>query len=66
MPSLPLWAKWSVAEYDVTFDSDGGSAVEAQKVKYNEKAVKPADPTKEGYTFKGWFLNDREYDFKTA
>ena len=60
-----LYAKWTIKSYDVTFDPDGGSAVAGQKVEYNTKATKPADPTKEGYTFKGWFLNDQKYDFNT-
>ena len=52
--------------HTVTFDSDGGSAVEAQTINEGNKATKPADPTKEGYTFKGWFNGENEYDFDTA
>ena len=59
-----FYAKWSEA-CTVTFDSDGGTAVDPQKLRKNEKAEKPDDPKKEGYTFKGWFLNDEEYDFNT-
>jgi len=51
--------------YTVTFDSDGGSAVTAQTVESGKTATKPADPTKEGYTFKGWYLDGSEYDFST-
>ena len=43
------------ASYTVTFDSNGGSAVKAQTVKSGAKASKPADPTKEGYEFAGWY-----------
>lgn len=39
----------------VTFDSNGGSAVEAQNVTYGEKLQKPADPIRRKYLFKGWF-----------
>ena len=50
--------------YTVTFNTDGGSAVSEQTVKAGEKATKPADPTKEGHTFKGWYLpDDTEYNF---
>ena len=52
--------------YTVTFDSDGGSAVEAQEVDEGETATKPADPTKDGYTFKGWQLDGEDFDFGTA
>ena len=40
--------------FTVTFNTLGGSAVEAQKVKDGEKAAKPADPTKDGFLFSGW------------
>ena len=39
----------------VTFDSNGGSAVEAQNVTYGEKLQKPADPIRKKHLFKGWF-----------
>ena len=51
--------------YTVTFNSDGGSAVAAQTVNSGETATKPANPTKEGYTFAGWYLGDNEYNFST-
>ncbi|MCF2660767.1 S-layer homology domain-containing protein, partial [Pseudoflavonifractor phocaeensis] len=51
--------------YTVTFDSKGGSAVAAQTIEEGQKATKPADPTKDGYTFKGWTLNGSAYDFST-
>ena len=39
----------------VTFDSDGGSAVTPQQVLRGQKAQRPAAPTKDGYTFIGWY-----------
>ena len=51
--------------YTVTFDSKGGSAVAAQTIEEGQKATKTADPTKDGYTFKGWTLNGSAYDFST-
>ena len=39
----------------VTFDSDGGSAVTPQQVLQGQKVQRPADPTKDGYTFIGWY-----------
>ena len=44
-------------QYDITFDSRGGSSIEAQHILDGNKVVKPADPTKEGYTFAGWYAN---------
>ena len=39
----------------VTFDSQGGSAVDSQIVDHGEKVSEPTAPTKEGYTFGGWY-----------
>ena len=65
---ITLKAKWTEntpATYTVTFDSDGGSAVEAQTVTAGGTATKPADPTKEGFTFGGWWKDDAEFDFNS-
>ena len=56
---------YSFDEFTVTFDSDGGSAVTAQKV-LNSPAIKPADPTKNGYLFAGWYLENMQYAFDTT
>ena len=55
-----------VPQYAVTFDTgDGASTVESQTVNINACATKPVDPTREGYTFKGWLLDGEAYDFST-
>ena len=60
----------STTNYTVTFDSNGGSAIDSQtlKFKYGEivKATKPADPTRDNYGFVEWQLNGTAYDFDTA
>ena len=61
-----IWENIPVTYYTVTFDSNGGSAVTAQSIEAGQKATKPADPTKDGYDFKGWTLNGSAYDFNTA
>ncbi len=63
---ITLTAKYDINEYTVTFDSDGGSNVDAQVVLYNETAVAPTAPVKVGYTFLGWFLGEELYEFNTA
>lgn len=49
--------------HTVTFDSDGGTPVDAQTVGDGDKATEPAAPTRDGYTFKGWWNGDTAYDF---
>ena len=44
--------------YTVTFDTDGGTVIPSEAVRSGNKATKPADPTKEGYTFDDWYAED--------
>lgn len=55
-------------KYTVTFDTDGGSAINSQQVEEGKFATVPATaPTKGGYTFKHWSLtaDGAAYDFDT-
>jgi len=49
--------------YVVSFDTNGGNEVSSQKVESGEKVNKPANPTRDGYEFLGWYFGDEEYDF---
>ncbi len=51
-------------QYEIKFDTDGGSQISSLKVQKGDVISKPQDPTKEGYVFTGWYLNNQEYDFK--
>lgn len=51
---ITLTAKWSINQYTITFDTDGGSTVNPITQNYGTNITKPANPTKEGYTFAGW------------
>ena len=53
-----------IKEYTVKFIADG--VEEVQTVKEGKSAVKPADPEKAGYVFKGWFVGEEEYDFSAV
>lgn len=55
----------AITKYTVTFNTDGGSAVASQTVESGNTATKPADPTKDGYTFIGWYYNDTVFSFGT-
>ena len=64
--NITLYAQWKVRSYSVNFDSNGGSAVASQSVKYGSKASRPTDPTRAGHTFQGWYTSrdgGARYDF---
>ena len=60
---LSLTAHWAKQVYTVSFDANGGSAVADQAVAFEDSAVAPADPTRTGYDFAGWFSGGSAYDF---
>lgn len=45
----------TVGKCTITFNTNGGSAVKSQTVKPGGKVTKPANPTKTGHTFTGWY-----------
>jgi hypothetical protein len=56
----------TVNQYEITFNSNSGSAVASQTKYYGEKVTKPADPTREGYDFSGWYSDSQltnKYNF---
>ncbi|MDE6656941.1 MAG: InlB B-repeat-containing protein, partial [Anaeroplasmataceae bacterium] len=58
---VTLYAKWEKTPiYTVTFDSQGGTSVASISVLKGSKLDKLQEPTKDGYTFKGWYV-DKEY-----
>lgn len=60
-----IYGKWTQITYNVTFNSNGGSAVDPQIVGHGNTAIEPAAPTKPGSLFVRWTLNDEEFDFTT-
>ena len=54
-----------IGAYTVTFQSEGGSEV-ASQIRANTPADQPADPTKEGYTFIGWYDGEEKWNFADA
>lgn len=64
-----LGAKWekdiTYTYYNVFFSSDGGSEVKSEKIKEGEKALKPNNPTRNGYVFVEWQLDGKTFDFST-
>jgi uncharacterized repeat protein (TIGR02543 family) len=56
-----IYVKWNVNIYTVSFETNGGNSIADQQVNYNEKATRPADPIKTGYTFEGFYA-DKEME----
>ncbi len=52
-------------EFEITFDTNGGSNISNLTIKKEGKITKPEDPTKEGYIFEGWYYDGKEFDFNT-
>lgn len=52
-------------KYTVKFDSNGGSKVSSKEVTSGSKVSKPSNPTRTGYKFGGWTLNNKAYDFNS-
>ena len=54
MGNKEYWAKWEINQYTITFDTNGGSEIAPITQDYGTEITVPADPTRKGYTFKGW------------
>ena len=53
-------------EYKITFQTNGGSTIEPQYVKYGRLVTRPADdPTRTGYLFDGWYLGSELFPFNS-
>ena len=51
---MTVTAQWEINRYTITFDTAGGSEIAPITQDYGTNITAPADPTREGYTFKGW------------
>ena len=49
-----IYAKWTINQYTLSFDSKGGTSVASITQDYGTAVQKPANPTRTGYTFAGW------------
>ena len=52
--NITVKAQWEINQYTITFDTNGGSEIDSITQDYGTKIIAPADPTRKGYTFKGW------------
>lgn len=65
MADLTLYAKWTVNQYTIIFDANGGSSVAPIIQDYGTVITAPGEPTKQGYTFLGWLNNGEVFTFTT-
>jgi uncharacterized repeat protein (TIGR02543 family) len=55
---VDLYAKWTVNQVTLSFDSNGGAAVDPITQNYGTAVAAPTAPTKVGHTFGGWYSNE--------
>ena len=66
---LTIDVKYDLDGHTLTFETNGGSAVNPVTVRHGNAVARPADPTKDKYTFIGWYADPEfteEYDFATV
>lgn len=66
---LTIDVKYALDEHTLTFETNGGSAINPVTVRHGNAVARPADPTKDKYTFIGWYADPEfteEYDFATV
>jgi uncharacterized repeat protein (TIGR02543 family) len=72
--SMTVYAKWTkrssggggTSSYTIKFDTDGGSKVSNKSIRRNNTLAEPTAPTKDGFTFEGWYTDKeltKSYDF---
>ena len=52
--NITVKAQWEINQYTITFDTNGGSEIAPITQDYSTKITAPDNPTRKGYTFKGW------------
>ena len=52
--NMTVKAQWEINRYTITFDTAGGSEIAPITQDYGTNITAPANPTRKGYTFKGW------------
>ena len=66
---LTIDVKYDLDEHTLTFETNGGSAINPVTVRHGNAVARPADPTKDKYTFIGWYADPEftaKYDFATV
>ena len=67
--NIILYADWSLNNYTITFESNGGTPIDAQHVDHGSYVTRPTDPLLTGHTFRKWYTDEElttEYDFTAS
>ena len=67
--NLTIDVKYDLDNHTLTFETNGGSTIAPVTVRHGNAVARPADPTKDKYTFIGWYVDPEfteEYDFTTV
>ena len=67
--NLTIDVKYDLDNHTLTFETNGGSAIDPVTVRHGNAVARPADPTKDKYTFIGWYVDPEftaKYDFATV
>jgi uncharacterized repeat protein (TIGR02543 family) len=63
---ISLYVKFQVIAYTINFITDGGNDIASIKVNYGELLTLPEEPTKEGYIFHGWYIDEQKSELFAA
>ena len=66
--NLTVYAKWSINQYTINFQSNGGTSIDPITQDYGTSVIAPVPPTKTGHTFVGWYRDEAlsiGYNFTT-
>ena len=67
--NLTIDVKYDLDNHTLTFETNGGSTIAPVTVRHGNAVARPTDPTKDKYTFIGWYVDPEfsaEYDFATV
>ncbi|HZK39869.1 MAG TPA: InlB B-repeat-containing protein, partial [Clostridia bacterium] len=59
--NITVYAKWTVNEYTIHYDSNGGTSIPSETVNPNMAVNLPSQPEKIGYTFSGWYYDNNTF-----
>jgi uncharacterized repeat protein (TIGR02543 family) len=68
MGDITVYAKWTINNYEVTFDAQGGTSTSSITVNHGDTIALPSEPTRTGYDFDGWYTaaNGGGYQFTAS